>query len=68
MIQPGSRVSCFADEDYWGTVTARDGGTLTVDWDEGPAGDTVPLGKARFRHNLAVPPFRRLAARTPPPG
>lgn len=54
MIQPGTRVSWFADEDYWGTVTARDGDTLTVDWDEGPV-QQVRIGQVRFRHNMAVP-------------
>jgi hypothetical protein len=53
-VVPGTRVTWFADEDYWGTVTAREGDHITVDWDEGPV-EVVDLGQVTYRHNMAVP-------------
>jgi hypothetical protein len=53
MIEVGSRVTWFADEDYWGTVTAREGDQVTVDWDQGPV-ETIELAKVRWRHNMGV--------------
>jgi hypothetical protein len=47
-IEAGARVSWFADDDFWGTVTAREGDQVTVDWDEAPA-ETVNLGRLRLR-------------------
>jgi hypothetical protein len=46
----GTRVSWFADDDFWGTITsvADDGVLITVEWDDGPA-ETVEASRVRAR-------------------
>jgi hypothetical protein len=56
-IRPGSRVTWFADSDYWGTVVdilpAGADYDLAVRWDNGLGGSYL-RHQVRFRHNLAA--------------